>query len=110
VLSELDHFYLRKEEPLQSCLLAVRDLILNHNPSISQEWKYGMPFFCYKGKMLCYIHFHKKHKQPYLGFYDIQSPDLLAEGRSRVTIFLFEPSQDLPVKTIIKILEKAISR
>jgi hypothetical protein len=110
MLSELESYFLRQQEPLQSCLLAVKDIILKHHPLITSEWKYKLPFFCYNGKMLCYIHFHKKYKQPYLGFYDIDSPDLLVEGRARVRIFLFDPNEDLPVQKINKFLTDSIRK
>jgi len=74
-------------------------------------WKYGMPFFCYKGKMFCYLWVHKKHHQPYIGVVEgkhIKHSDLVHEKRSRMTIMLFDPQADLPVETIKDILQQAI--
>jgi Domain of unknown function (DU1801) len=48
MLSNIDNFYLQKEEPLQSCLLALKAIILAQDEEITAAWKYGMPFFCYK--------------------------------------------------------------
>ncbi|MGF7077514.1 DUF1801 domain-containing protein [Mucilaginibacter sp. 3215] len=48
-LSQIDTFYLTKDEPNHSCLLALRDIIMAQDPGITAEWKYNMPFFCYKG-------------------------------------------------------------
>jgi hypothetical protein len=53
VNSAFDNFFLRQEEPAKGCLLAMRDIILAFGPDITSAWKYGMPFFCYKGKMFC---------------------------------------------------------
>jgi hypothetical protein len=65
--AELDNFYLQQEEPVRSCLLALRGIILKQDQHIAAAWKYGMPFFCYKRKMFCYIWVHKKLHHPYIG-------------------------------------------
>ena len=111
MLSDLDNFYLSKEEPAKSCLLALREIILNYNKDISAEWKYRMPFFCYKGKMFCYLWMNRKTRVPYLGIVNgnkIEHPDLIIEKRSRMKIMLFDPNKDLPVKKIQLILSKAL--
>lgn len=111
MLTALDTFYLQKEEPVQSCLLALREIILNQDKDITAEWKYGMPFFCYKGKMFCYLWVHKKYLQPYIGIVEGQKfdhPDLIIEKRSRMKIMLFDTDKDLPIKTIHAILKQAL--
>ena len=111
MLSDLDNFYLILEEPTRGSLLAMKEIILKHNSQITHEWKYKLPFFCYKGKMLCYIWFHKKFKKPYLGFYNgalINNDELLAEDRSRIKIFLFDVEEDLPIDKINNVLTQAI--
>jgi len=59
-MREIDDFYLQKEEPVKSCLIFLRNYILNYDSNITEAWKYKMPFFCYKGKMFCYLWVHKK--------------------------------------------------
>lgn len=108
---ELDDFYLRNEEPVRSCLLALRTLVLKQDQDISAAWKYGMPFFCYQGKMFCYLWVHKKLRQPYIGIMEgkrIDHPDLILEKRTRIKIILFDPEQDLPIDKIETILNQAI--
>lgn len=110
-MKEHDNFYLRHQEPIKSCLLSLRDIILAQGGDITKAWKYGMPFFCYKGKMFCYLWIHKKHKAPYIGIVEgkrLNHPGLLIEKRSRMKIMLFDPAKDLPVKTIKSILREAI--
>jgi len=110
-LTQLDNFYLQKDEPIRGCLLALKDIILKQDENISAEWKYGMPFFCYKGKMFCYLWVHKKYHQPYIGIVEGQRfdhPSLIIEKRSRMKIMLFEADQDLPVETIEDILKQAL--
>lgn len=68
MISPLQEFYLKQEEPNGSCFEALRDIILQLSSEITHEWKYGSPFFCYKGKVLCYLWKEKKTNTPYLGF------------------------------------------
>ena len=107
-----DQFYLQQPEPAKSCLLALRAIILAQDAAITHVLKYGMPFFCYKGKMFCYLWIHKKYQQPYLGIVEgkkIDHPLLIIEKRSRMKIILFDPAEDLPLQTIKLILKQALS-
>jgi len=111
MLSDIDHFYLRNEEPVNSCLIALREIILKQDAEITVAWKYSMPFFCYKGKMFCYLWVHKTIKQPYIGFVEgkhLNHPKLLAEKRARMKIFLCDPEKDLPIKIIETILKHSL--
>jgi hypothetical protein len=110
-VSELDNFYLQQPEPTRSCLLAIKEIILAQDKNVTAVWKYRMPFFCYKGKMCCYLWVSKKTLQPYLGLVEgkhFNDPDLLQEKRSRMKILLFDPSKDLPVKKIKALLKQAL--
>src|ERR1700709_849854 len=110
-MRDLDLFYLQKEEPVKSCLLFLREHILNYDKNITEAWKYKMPFFCYKGKMFCYLWVHKKLHQPYIGIVEgnrIDHPMLIIEKRARMKIMLLEADQDLPVEIIEDILKQAI--
>lgn len=112
MLQAIDNFYLQKNEPAQSCLLALKAIILSQDKDITASWKYGMPFFCYKGKMFCYLWVHKKTKQPYIGIVEgkyFNHPRLIIENRSRMKIMLFDADKELPVKTIRLILKQAIN-
>lgn len=107
----LDNYYLKQPEPIKSCLLAMREIILSQDREITTAWKYAMPFFCYKGKMFCYLWVHKKNKQPYLGMVEgkrLNHPALLSEKRSRMKIMAFDPNKDLPIRTIRAILKQAL--
>ncbi|MDN3580997.1 DUF1801 domain-containing protein [Mucilaginibacter flavus] len=110
-LTQLDNFYLQKDEPVRSCLLALREIILKQDDAVTAAWKYGMPFFCYKGKMFCYLWVHKKVLQPYIGIVEgqrIEHPNLIIEKRARMKIMLFDAEKDLPVKTIEAVLKQAL--
>lgn len=111
MLSELDQFYLKQAEPYKSCLLGLRDIILSVDRNITPEWKYKLPFFYYKGKMLCYLWIHKKYKQPYIGFVDgnlLDDESLLKEERAKMKILLVNPDEDLPIEKINTLLMKVL--
>ena len=111
-MNAIENYYEQYEDPTRSCLLALRTIILNQDKDISAAWKYGMPFFCYKGKMFCYLWVHKKHKQPYIGIVEgkkFDEPFLIQEDRNRMKIMLFNPNEDLPLPAIENILQKAIN-
>jgi hypothetical protein len=110
-LTQLDNFYLQKEEPVRGCLLALRKIILKQDEAITPAWKYGMPFFCYKGKMFCYLWVHKTLLQPYIGIVEgqrVNHPELIIEKRARMKIMLFDAQKDLPIQTIEGILRQAL--
>lgn len=111
MLTPLDNFYFDKEEPIRGCLLSLRELILKQDSGITAEWKYGLPFFYFKGKMYCYLWIHKKYGQPYIGMANgnqLDHPQLLAEKRARMKILLIDPNEDLDVAMIESILQQAL--
>ncbi len=110
-MNHLDNFYLQQPAPISHCLLALKDIILLQDENVAATWKYGMPMFTYKGKMFCYLWVHKQHLQPYLGIVEgkhITHPKLIQEKRARMKIILFDPNEDLPLKTIETILQQAL--
>jgi Domain of unknown function (DU1801) len=112
MLKPADNFFLHQQEPAKSCLLALRKMILSADTHITESWKYGMPMYCYHGKMCCYLWVHKKYKQPYLGIVEggkINHPLLITEKRARMKIMLVDPEKDIPVKTVHLILQKMLS-
>lgn len=111
-MTPIEEYYHYKEEPVKSCLLALRKQVLQLDSNITEAWKYRMPFFCYKGKMFCYLWVHKKTLQPYIGIVEgrqIEHPLLIQEERARMKIMLFNAEEDLPVKTLSKILKQALA-
>ena len=111
MIEEVDNFYLSQEEPQKGCLLALRSIILAQDENISETWKYGMPCFCYKNKMFCYLWIDKKTTEPYIlmveGKY-LNHPELEKGNRSRMKIFRVNPNEDLPIQTIESLLNDAL--
>jgi hypothetical protein len=111
MLRPIDNWYLQQEEPGKSCLQFLRTHILQMDKNITEVWKYGMPFFCYKGKMFCYLWVHKKLHQPYIGIVEgkhINHPDLIQEKRARMKILLLDAEKDIPLKKVNGILKELI--
>ncbi|CAC9976266.1 DUF1801 domain-containing protein [Flavobacterium panici] len=111
-MKQLDDFYLNQEEPIKGTFLALKDIILKQDKDITHVLKYGMPFFCYKGKMFCYLWIHKKLKQPYIGIVEgkhFEDFFLIQEKRSRMKIMMFNSEEDLPLEKIEFVIQKAIN-
>lgn len=111
MLNPLDNYFEEKDEPIKSCLSYLRSLLMEYD-NITEHWKYGMPFYYYKGKMFCYLWIHKKLHQPYIGLVDgnkIQHEDLLQEKRSKMKILLINHQEDILVDKIKSILNQAFA-
>lgn len=112
MVEQLQKYYLNQEEPNKSCLLALRDIILNQDTNVTETQKWRMPCFCYKKKMFCYLWTDKKTHKPYIlmveGQY-LDHPDLEQGDRTRMKILKVDPNTDLPVKKIDDILQKALN-
>lgn len=108
---ELDSFYLNKEEPNRSCLLALRSIVLEQDEHVSETRKWGMPCFCFKKKMFCYLWTDKKTDEPYILFVEGKhlEHEALEEGnRARMKILRINPAKDLPLETINLLLNTAL--
>ena len=111
MINNLHDFYLTKDEPNKSCLLALRSIILRLDKNVTETQKWKMPCFCYKKKMFCFLWTDKKTQDPYIliveGKY-IHHPDLEDGGRTRMKILRIDPNKSLPIKKIESILQKAL--
>ncbi|MEZ5009569.1 MAG: DUF1801 domain-containing protein [Chitinophagales bacterium] len=112
MISELEEFYLNKEEPLKSCFLALRSIIKNYDPDhLMEMWKYKLPFFYYKGKMFCYLWKDKKTHQPYIGIANAHLFDhsaLVQGDRKRMKIFPIDVNEDIPRDVLYEVFDLAV--
>lgn len=111
LLRDIDNYYLQKEEPIKSCLLAIREWILGYDKDFTEAWKYRMPCFCYKGKAFCYLWTDKKTHLPYILMVEggkIDHPSLVQGDRARMKIMYLNPNEDLPIETIDAIFKMVI--
>jgi len=112
LIKEIDNFYSNKKEPIKGCLLALRRIILEQDSHVTETQKWGMPCFCFKKKMFCYLWTDKKTKEPYILFVEgkhLHHPKLEVGDRSRMKIFRVDPNKDLPLKTIVTLLNDALN-
>ena len=104
-------FYLNNSEPNKSCLLGLRDIIIKQDQNITETKKYGMPCFCYKSKMFCYLWIDKQSQEPYVLFVEgqyLNHPELETGTRKRMKILRVNPNIDIPIKTIEFLLNDAL--
>lgn len=112
MIQELHSYYLTKDEPQKSCSLALRSIILQQDPLITETVKWGMPCFCYKKKMFCYLWTDKKTKEPYILLVEgkhLQHPMLEEGNRTRMKILRIQSNNDLPINTIKQVLQDALN-
>jgi len=102
-LKDIDHFYLNKEEPNKSCLIALKTIICNYNTEFVPVWKYKLPCFMYQNQIFCYLWIDKKSKHPYIAIgkgVQIEHPDLIKGDRTFTALLMIDPEKDIPIKKI----------
>ena len=108
---DLHAFYLNREEPHKSCLLALRDLLLTPAFQLSETRKYGIPCFTHGKKAVCYLWTDKQTGHPYILWVEgnqLTHTALKTGNRKRMKVLKVNPLQDLPVAIIEEILRQAV--
>jgi len=111
MIRELDQFYANKEEPNKSCLLALREIILQQDEAVFETRKYGMPCFCYGKKMFCYLWIDKTTTEPYILMVEgdhLEHARLEKGTRKRMKILRVNAAKDLEIELIENILKDAL--
>ncbi|MGY5353042.1 DUF1801 domain-containing protein [Wenyingzhuangia sp. IMCC45533] len=109
MINSLDYFYLDQQEPVKSCLLALKQIILNYDSDIESKWYYRLPCFMYQNQIFCYLWVDKKTGFPYIAIgkgVKIDHPALLIEKRTFTKRMLIDPKRDIPIKNIHEIFDK----
>jgi hypothetical protein len=99
--TELQNYYYKQPEPIQGCLLALRDIILDIDKQISHRRKYQIPFFYYKEKSLGFLWVVRKKIM--VGFVTDKSVLTHEPGhrhKNKMETMLLAPDEDIPVKII----------
>lgn len=79
---------------------------------VTETLKYGMPCFCYKNKMFCYLWTDKKTDEPYILFVEgnhLDHPRLETGDRKRMKILRVNPTKDIDIETIEDLLNRALN-
>jgi hypothetical protein len=111
-MKDIDIYFDQKAEPVKGSLAALRQFILSYADGVSEVWRYQMPFYCIDGKRFCYLWVDKKRHQPYIGFVDgreMEHSALISEKRSRMKIFIVDPTENWDQDTISLLLDQAIN-
>ena len=109
---DIDNFYLDKDEPNKSTLLALRDIILSYNSDFEVAWKYRLPCFMYRNQIFCYLWIDKKTQFPYIAIgkgVKIDHPQLIQGNRTFVKLLHIDPEKDIPIETIHTIFDMALA-
>ena len=107
---QLNHYYLKQPEPIQGCLLALKDIILGLDKSITHQRRFQIPFFYYNDKKLSYLWVTKKKIQ--IGFIEDKSIHPKKEGlrlKDKYQSIIIDPHADIPIELIIQELNKKIA-
>jgi hypothetical protein len=109
---DIFNYYLSKDEPIQSCLLALKQIILKQDKHITESIKWSLPCFSFKNKMFCFLAIDKKTDETYILFVEgnyLDYPELEKGNRKRMKILRMNPNVDLPIETLDKILKSALN-
>lgn len=104
-----DEFYLKYKEPYQACLLALRYIVMMMDENITQEIRYQIPLFNYKGKKLAIL--WVSGKKLLFGFVTDKSILPVINGkkpRNRYEMIEIDPNADIPKDMIIARLRQKI--
>jgi len=110
-MKPIEHFYFDKEEPIASCLLALKSIIINYNSDFEPRWYYGYPCFMYKNQVFCYLWVSKKTQHPYIAIgkgIKIEHPDLIQGKRTFVKLLMIDPNKDIPIEKVHYIFDLAM--
>jgi uncharacterized protein YdhG (YjbR/CyaY superfamily) len=106
------NYYLSKDEPLQSCLLALQSIVLRQDRNVTESIKWGLPCFSFNNKMFCFLAIDKKTNEPYILFVEgnyLNYPELEKGNRKRMKILRINPNSDLPIELLNLILSSALN-
>ncbi|MCD7973247.1 MAG: DUF1801 domain-containing protein [Candidatus Azobacteroides sp.] len=108
-MREIDCYCYEQPEPLRGCLLALRHIVREVNPSIKESFKTDVPYFYYKGWKLAYL--WAKGTKVSLGIiYDRRSYPKFRERNltDETKALLFKADADLPLDTLCNRIKERI--
>jgi hypothetical protein len=109
--SEKDTFYLQKEEPARSCVMALGNLILAVDNQIYKIKRYEIYCFCFGKNSSCYLWIDQKTAKSYLLFVAgnlVNHSSLGIRERKQMKILKVDPNADLPKKLIESLLKDGL--
>lgn len=104
-----DDYYLKHPEPWQSCLLALKYMIMKVDGNIMHEMAYQIPFFTYKGYRLAFLWITRKKLA--LGLITDKKVLPLINGKKQkdqYEMIEIDPNADLPKDRIVDKIQQRI--
>ena len=112
-MNDLLEFYENLPEPNKGCFLALRKIIMDYSSEFTEEWKYKLPFFYYRGKPFCYLWKDKVTTFPYVTFVrsmHINRPELELGSRKKMKAITVNPNKDIDVNLLHNIMEESLQK
>ncbi|PBQ31383.1 hypothetical protein CNR22_06265 [Sphingobacteriaceae bacterium] len=100
---------MKQPEPIQGCLLALKEIIMSQDHQITQQRKFQIPFFYHGDKKLCFLWVTKKKIM--MGFIEDKTIHPKKDGlkrKDKMETLLLDPAADIPLKLIVRELKKKI--
>lgn len=110
-MKAIDDFYSDQEEPIKSCLFALKTIITDYSADLESRWYYRLPCFMYQNQIFCYLWIDKKTQFPYIAIgkgVKIEHPDLIQGKRTFTKLLFIDPNKDIPLKKIHHIFDMAM--
>ncbi len=110
-MTPIEQFYFDKPEPVKSCLLALKAIIIDYHSKLEPRWYYRLPCFMYQGQLFCYLWVDKRTQWPYIAVgkgVKIEDPDLIQGKRTFTKLVMINPNEDLSLEAIYRIFDKAM--
>ena len=111
IMSEVEAFILEKEDNQQAVLQFLNELMMS-TPEVTSKIRYKVPFY-YRKSWICYLNPTKKPVGVELVFLrgnELSNEQglLSAKGRKQVAGIIFEKVADIPVETVLEVMQEAI--
>ena len=109
--NRIDNYFISLPEPERSCLLFLRNFILEFSETITEKRKFNTPFYYSNGRWLCFVSYHPKTRKIYISFvngFKMNHSKLFAEGRKKMKIFHVNAHEDIDIKSLKEILQLAL--
>ncbi len=111
-LRDIDRYFLEKEEPVKSCMQALRQYISHYDKHVKEYWRYKVPLYKHQERMFCHLWTDKKTSHPYIAFAEGRHMDhpMLEQGnRTRMKVLPIDPHHDLPIELLDEIFALAVA-
>lgn len=111
-VEEVDQFIVNLPNDIQNITDALRKIILQSSPKLSEEFKWSMPNYTYNG-FVCYLQTSKKHVN--LGFHkgnELQNKDInkLLQGTGKTMRHIrIKETEDIQIEAFTSLIQEAVA-